>query len=523
MANQANGSMISPWFPKAVALTNASMQQILLDHGSFLHSQLFSSNGKLIKVLHRIVESKKPGSNDGNADAAVDLAMRLNVMSFDELSAYVGNEVTMLKCSKSGLETRRTQGAHRYSAKMEKFVVEFDRFLSAYSGIVEIVKLADAQYGGIAAATLSLLFSAVTMKSKDEEAIISAMRHISDRLPDFRTYQKIYPDPSLGDMLADAYRDVILLSREATVYFRGSSFRRSLRSMGKPLQFEVMEQNMRENFNRIRLKCESLLAQRVDTLVEELEEMQKRNDMNLVMLLRNTLPLGDYRVEEAKKELTSYRSFLEAKFDKDRHRESLGLGDFQQHTDAQCWTSGGSVVFVLSGSNDSGIALVSESWLSPMAVDLTQDLLERKRVVAFELCDERSTLVDILARLIYQLLEQNPQVVRKADDGRDIEQLLSNRKSDRQENLLAALIKTVNLQKEPVFVVLNRPEMNQEEDVGEVIRAMLSLAKETTGEVKVLIVQRSELWDLDENRYSVVPRGVDQKLLRAVRMDQRRI
>ena len=124
---------------------------------------------------------------------------------------------------------------------------------------------------------------------QNEEAITAAMQQISDRLPDFRVYQKIYPGPSLGSMLADAYKDVILLAREATSYFqqssiskslyyspivvRGSTYRagRHMQSMFNPLEFEVMEQNMRGNFNRIRTKCELLLAKRVDDLVGSLE------------------------------------------------------------------------------------------------------------------------------------------------------------------------------------------------------------------------------------------------------------
>lgn len=68
----------------------------------------------------------------------------------------------------------------------------------------------------------------VKMKVKDEEAIISAMQQISDRLPDFKIYRRIYPDPSLESMLADAYRDIILLAREATSYFEVSTFRKSI-------------------------------------------------------------------------------------------------------------------------------------------------------------------------------------------------------------------------------------------------------------------------------------------------------
>jgi hypothetical protein len=41
--------------------------------------------------------------------------------------------------------------------------------------------------------------------------------------------------------------------------------------MGKPLQFQLMEQKMRNNFSRIRVKCETLLAERVDELVKQNE------------------------------------------------------------------------------------------------------------------------------------------------------------------------------------------------------------------------------------------------------------
>jgi hypothetical protein len=45
---------------------------------------------------------------------------------------------------------------------------------------------------------------------------------------------------------------------------------RQLISFGNPLGFEIMEQNMRDNFRRIRIKCDVLLAQRVDQLANEL-------------------------------------------------------------------------------------------------------------------------------------------------------------------------------------------------------------------------------------------------------------
>ena len=61
----------------------------------------------------------------------------------------------------------------------------------------------------------------VKLKAVAEKAIRSSMREVSERLPDLEVYRRIYPDPRLGEMLAEAYRDVILFARKVTVYCQG--------------------------------------------------------------------------------------------------------------------------------------------------------------------------------------------------------------------------------------------------------------------------------------------------------------
>lgn len=46
-------------------------------------------------------------------------------------------------------------------------------------------------------------------------------------------------------------------------------------SMGKPFKFQAMEQDMRKNFSRIRFKCETLLAERVKELKDEVDKLVK--------------------------------------------------------------------------------------------------------------------------------------------------------------------------------------------------------------------------------------------------------
>ncbi|KAF2645289.1 hypothetical protein P280DRAFT_116495 [Massarina eburnea CBS 473.64] len=512
------------WFPQALAKTNPTTHKVLENHQSYLQSKLPRLSGKVKDELSRIVKydkGEKSKDSGGDGDIAVELADQLNSVPLETLARYVRDESAALNAAKDALQDRRTKGFHRISTKADSFIVQCDHFITAYSGIVGIVKAADMRYGSVASATLSLFFSTVTMKAKDQDAIVSAMEHISDRLPDFGIYQRIYPNVELGGMLADAYRDVIIFMREATSFFERSSVLRSIQSMGKPLQFELMEQRMRSNFSRIRLKCESLLAERVDSLVSELEDMQKRHDRTQIIALRNGLEMGEYRIEKAVDELTDYRKDLWKKFDSDTKRQRLTLDDFISHAAYEYWKSNDSVVLLLSGNNEQGKYMVPQSWLSPIAVDLIQDLLKKQCLVAFEICNEGTTAEIVLTRLVHQLLEKNPTVVRTADGFGEIESQLSKRKSDPLGALMAALLKIVDLQSETVFIVLDRPDLNEGE-VADCIQAMIALARDTKGVLKVLVVHRSDTWSFDENIFSIVPKGISSELQR-VRLDQRRI
>ena len=62
------------------------------------------------------------------------------------------------------------------------------------------------------------------MKAEAERSIHTSMHEILDRLPDLDVYQRIYPDPVLGRMLAKAYGDVILFAQHVVVYCQSHGF-----------------------------------------------------------------------------------------------------------------------------------------------------------------------------------------------------------------------------------------------------------------------------------------------------------
>ena len=57
---------------------------------------------------------------------------------------------------------KRKKGLRKLPTLLQTFMTRFADFLEAYSGIVEIVKQADSQYGGLAYSTVSLLLLVCT-------------------------------------------------------------------------------------------------------------------------------------------------------------------------------------------------------------------------------------------------------------------------------------------------------------------------------------------------------------------------
>ncbi len=65
----------------------------------------------------------------------------------------------MVKHRKSSWNVRRQEGKGKFGRSLQGFLTTTSAFLQSYSGIVELVKVADNQYGGLAYGTLSLFLS----------------------------------------------------------------------------------------------------------------------------------------------------------------------------------------------------------------------------------------------------------------------------------------------------------------------------------------------------------------------------
>ena len=138
---------------------------VLQSNKRYFEDRLPRLEKKITSELHRIIHSERRSDGGGpqSQEESQDLLSQLSSLPLQTLSAYVDSETGRLKSAESDLKHKRSIGLHKAAAKTQDFAMAFDRFLTSYSGIVSIVQAMDAQYGGAACATLSLLFAVSTL------------------------------------------------------------------------------------------------------------------------------------------------------------------------------------------------------------------------------------------------------------------------------------------------------------------------------------------------------------------------
>ena len=238
--------------------------------------------------------------------------------------------------------------------------------------------------------------------------------------------------------------------------------------------------------------------------------------------MKEPLQLENYYPEDIRKELEWYAKLLTAEFEEDRRRESITSKTFLEMGIGRDWENQRSMLLLLHGHNEHSTN-TRQSWLSPVATGLALDLLDSSHSVAIEACQRSSTYEKTLSRLMYQLLERRPALIRRTQDYKDISSLLLRvaGSDDKLPHLQNALSRIINLHEDRVYIIVDRPELCAR-SCARFISAMLHLVKEATTELKILLVIRDELWDYKANADDIDLCGIENSMFRQERLDQGR-
>ena len=220
--------------------------------------------------------------------------------------------------------------------------------------------------------------------------------------------------------------------------------------------------------------------------------------------MKEKLGLQDYQPKIIRNSLQHYQRLLQHHFDNDRRHEKMDLKKFMETQHGRDWGAPGSKLLLLHGRNAVSVS-IEHCWLSLVAVELAEKLSESGVPIAYEGCSRSSTLELTMSHLLYQLLERDPTLVRRRDDFLEVASQLSRKDVgvDKIDTLRTALLRIINLYgSSPVYMVLNRPELS-EGSRAECIETLLALVRDATVELRIMVIQRSEIWDASKNEKEI--------------------
>lgn len=134
------------WFGSAEA---KEAKEILQEASRFQTPDLESNT---VSEL-RVITSVRP------TVATTDVYASLQALTLKDLEGYVEAETRRLEVAASEWERKRNTGWRKVRTNFQRFSMVFGRFIEGFSGVLEIVKIADNQYGGAATKILSILYA----------------------------------------------------------------------------------------------------------------------------------------------------------------------------------------------------------------------------------------------------------------------------------------------------------------------------------------------------------------------------
>lgn len=345
--------------------------------------------------------------------------------------------------------TRRSSTGRKIGTGFQGFLVTFSDFLESFSGIVEIVKAADQQYGGLAYGTLSVFLSVAAHKDQREEAIEDALEELTYAFPRLEILQSLQPSDRLQELIADVFGLVIKFARETAAYF-ASRMQRLKDAMSPGKQKMKTMSRIRKQLHQVKAESDSLLLQDISDMRQNMEEMTTvlqamsvrvqstetvtlahRSSADVQYLAGIRASLG-VQIGASSVSLDKYKALLGRAFNTRRAMisrpcETTLASLAEEPTFTQWLQQDDSRLLLAGGQNWHKHNTRDLNWLSEGSVLLIKHLLsqhDEQHKVAWFLCQtdwtmtsrQKHTMQDMISSLTYQIVEMHPDKLRGYQD-----------------------------------------------------------------------------------------------------------
>lgn len=461
------------------------------------------------------------------------------------LQLYLNNIVKEAKDSETRCKERRKSNRSLKAAQsFSRLADQASSFLNVYSGIGEIVKGANSDFGGIAYGLTLLLVTLGKNKQLYEDLTTKAIETAENWLLRIQRLVKAHNEKGederreLQKLVDKVYDQTERILCFVIDYYSCSSCKRIWRAFGKPPQVHL--QPLMDEFQGtvadLMVEHEVLQAEDSRRLCQELTDMnlrhssQRHNDQ--VQTLTDLLNFGEAEVGDVQQMIShsqqthSSRSkkatFGQKKNSRVVKVEQADLALLESlPVFKDWWSSGTSGLLLLSGKDYKSYEVKLSCWLSPLALDFYESLQtmpnenERRIFVSNGFLQSKAsraapTEALFLKTILYQLLRLDNVLCEKINDDRMIRSAFTKAglcddadpelSIDTAYDALQMALRLLN-QDTTVYIVVEDTVLQRRLDSYSPLKLLASLVcdAETKAAIKALGIARSNLWGIAED------------------------
>jgi hypothetical protein len=503
-------------------------------------STIFNSINELNSSKQAWAKAQQEQRQQGSQDlASVYRSTKLDVHG--QITSVLEEAVAEAASAVQRAEAKRSVWKQdRQSSKRKAFqegMTTFAHFLENFSGVVEIVRAADEQYGGLAYGTLSVFVSVFVNKTNKEEGLVEGFDELAYAFPrletlrslgatqQLRTPEELKTLGQLEKLLTETFALVIIFAREATQYYASRTQR--VKEALMPKSSTLVQ--IRDHLKKVREQCDILMLTQIASLHTKLDDMSlvlhqtaryiRQSNLAASQLhesnLRKLLSIDPKSTNTGSEALDALGSLLRNSFSR---RQSTGERPNPTSLDllraddefSGWWEAQNSRLFLAGGLNRRrGGSAGTLNWLSEGALLVIKELREQDKNVAYYLVQstpivgkthERS-LRDVMAELMFQIAVMREDGVRSELDS--LETLVNSsvwNGNDAHDFLKAArklllmVFSTFTAQCQ-IWIVIDRldhcswsnDDRKNEADVRTALKTLLNVISGVTCCVKILV------------------------------------
>ena len=369
-----------------------------------------------------------------------ELLFELNDDNAQDLSSEAAARLGVANIARSRWRYERQSTRHRKAGVgLQKFLSTFGEFLESYAGIVEIVKGADQQYGGLAYGTLSILLSVAVRKQQKEDGLEDALEELRFAFPRLNTLHRLGPNVQMKELIAKVFAEVIVFARETTEYYHSKSRRFKDAVLPASRRSDTMSK-IRKHLGQIREESEVLMLERIEGMSNTIEQLNRQvGSVHLAVRtnkssadhahladLRRRIGVKDSSINRDTK---TYKERLSDAFsspsDKHGTPSEITWALFEEdNLFAQWLHSEQSCFILLGGINLDAFDCKTLNWVSFGSTLVVERLQKQDECVAYFYCQtdwtvhtqSRRSLQQVMASIVYQIACCHEDLLRSKTD-----------------------------------------------------------------------------------------------------------